>query len=65
MRLLKMAVLLLALGTLAACGNGEKRAKDDHVWKDQVKAVEKAKGVEKMLLDSAMQQMNQVDEQSQ
>ena len=65
MRLLMMTVLLVALGSLAACGDGEKRAKDDHVWKDQVKALDKAKGVEKMLQDSAMQQMKAVDEQSQ
>jgi|GEM_PF-5002333 len=64
MRRLSISVLLVLFASLAAC-DSQPRAKDDHVWKEQVKAVEKAKGVEKMLQDSAMQQMQQVDEQSQ
>jgi len=66
MRFLMIVVMPLMLVSLAACdSDGHKVAKDEHVWKDQVQALDKAKGVEKMLQDSAMQQMKQVDEQSQ
>jgi len=54
MRLLIMCVLLVGL---TACGNGEPIAKDEHVWKDQTKALNKAKEVEQMLMDSAKQRL--------
>jgi hypothetical protein len=61
-----MSLMLAMLVSVTACDNdAQKVKKDEHVWKDQVKALDKAKGVEKMLNDSAMQQMKRVDEQSQ
>lgn len=60
----KLSALLLVLMSLLACGSDEELAKGNHVWKEQTKAIDKAKEVEKMLQQRAMQHMQKADEQS-
>ncbi len=60
--------LVLSAVLLSACSNesdeqGEVR-KDDHVWKAQTEALEKARNVDKLLQDAAEKQRKKIDEQS-
>jgi len=64
MRFLMICVLLPGLLSLAGCSDDGQVAKGEHVWKEQTKALDKAKEVEKMLQKSAMNQMKQADRQS-
>jgi len=63
-------LLVVALLLISACSGGEdKTAKekpaDDHVWKAQTDALEKAKQTEQMIMDAAEQQKRKIEEQSQ
>jgi len=37
---------------------------EKHVWKEQTDTIEKAKGVEQLILDTTQQQKQDIDEQS-
>ena len=68
---------LMVVGWLAlvpGCSGGEpdaassarqSRVPDDHVFSDQVRALEKAEGVENMLLQGAERRRQAIDEQTQ
>jgi hypothetical protein len=67
-----MVVVWLAL--VPGCSDGEpdaaqsarqSRVPDDHVFSDQVRALEKAKAVENMLLQGAERRRQAIDEQAQ
>lgn len=49
---------------LVSCGGNEpdvSKTSEPHVWQDQVDALEKAKGVENMIMDSAAQQRQAIE----
>ena len=58
-----MCLKLMVLVSLVGCGSDEKVAKGEHVWKEQTKALDKAKAVEKTLMDSARQRLQQSNDQ--
>ena len=45
-------------------GNSVDKAKDEHVFKTQTDALDKAKQAEQMIMDAANQQKIKIDEQS-
>ena len=49
--LIRISVLGLALLALSACSSepGETQSRQEHVWKDQVEAIDKAREVETIL----------------
>ena len=67
-----IAVVMLAL--VAGCAQRNDNDSDDqdqpeesvkHVWSGQVGTIDKAKGVEQTLMQSAQQQSGEIDKQSQ
>lgn len=63
------ALLILTFLIVSGCSdNGDKAANeqsgDDHVWKTQTDALEKAKQTEQLIMDAAEQQERKIDEQS-
>lgn len=51
---------------LIACsdeGDSDSQAKTDHVWKEQTETINKAKEVEGMLMDSATNMQNAIENQ--
>ncbi len=57
---LSLAILSLALIALAACSSDpdEAQARKEHVWKDQVEAIDKAREVD-TILKRKQEQLNQ------
>ena len=53
----KLAALVGAMALLGACGGGssesERTIPEEHVWQDQVDALDKARGVEETLQNAA------------
>ncbi len=60
-------VPILVAGLLVACGDAsqEQQAADEHVWKDQVEALEKAQAVEQTLMESDARRREAIDAQGQ
>mgnify|MGYP000275952420 CR=1 FL=1 len=60
--LVKFAMGLLLLSLVAACDNEGDATKEikanDHVWSTQTEALEKAKQVEKLILDASDEKRN-------
>lgn len=61
MKTFTRALAVLSFVLIVGCSSGE----DDHVWQDQVDALEKAKQVEKKVQDTFEQQRQVLEEQSQ
>ena len=64
-----MVVIPFCCAALAACDGGHKEkvqepAVQEHVWQGQVKALDKAKEVEGVVMDSAEQQRQMVEQQT-
>jgi len=60
----KILVLLVTV-LLYACSNDESgTGTGDHVWKDQVKTIDKAKQAEQKILDAAELQRQAIEEQT-
>jgi hypothetical protein len=43
----------------------EQNKVEDHVWKEQIEMIDKAKDVEQMLNDAALQQQKLIEQQTQ
>lgn len=56
-------LVLIAMG-LPACSDEQNKV-EEHVWKKQTDIIDKAKDVEKMLNDAAVQQQKLIEEQTQ
>lgn len=68
-KMLKKVLFILFAGVfLAGCSAGDdsasKSSTDDHVFREQTRALERAQGVEKMILDSAGERGQQIEEQT-
>ena len=62
------SVLVITLLLLISCGesqnrNSEQQTNKDHVWKDQVEMLDKARQLEDMALDSAAKRRKQIEDQ--
>ncbi|MDX1519427.1 MAG: hypothetical protein R3318_04845 [Gammaproteobacteria bacterium] len=55
---------LILAGTLIAC-SGDDSGSGDHVWKDQVDTIERAKEAEKKVMEAVDLQRQAIEEQSQ
>ncbi len=56
--------LLIALGlVVGGCSNEDAEGRE-HVWKDQVETIDKAREVEGMILDAAKQQKKNAEDAS-
>ncbi len=63
-----LAVLLLVVGCVQKSNDDEDNPPEEsakHVWSGQVQALDKARGVEQTLMQSARQQGGEIDKQSQ
>jgi hypothetical protein len=64
----KILLIMIFLITSGCSGNEDKTAKEqpknDHVWKTQTDALEKAKKTEQLIMDSVEQKKRKIDEQS-
>lgn len=60
-----LSVIIMAL-FLVACSDSDnaQKVEQDHVWKEQVEMLDKAKAVEQMLQDSAALQKQRIDEKT-
>ena len=54
--------LLIALGLVVAGCSSEDSEGKEHVWKDQVETIDKAREVEGMILDAAKQQKKDAED---
>jgi len=63
---MKILLCLLAAVFITACSDSDQTQKveQDHVWKEQTDMIDKAKGVEQMLKDSAVLQQQRINEQT-
>ncbi len=66
----RVLILFLALAALAAAGCSKKedreaQTRDGHVWSTQTRALEKARDVERQVLEQAERQRKQIEEQAQ
>ncbi len=64
MNVFKTALVLLSIFIVSGCSDSVDKAKDEHVFKTQTEALEKAKKIEGMILDAASQQKNKIEEQA-
>ena len=63
---IKVTLLIFSCSCLIACSNeGDNgvEAKKDHVWKEQTDTIDKAREVEGMLMDSATNMQNAIENQ--
>ena len=58
---MKIPLALVVVLVLACTGCGDPKD-DGHIWKEQTDMLDKASGVEDMLLQSSQQQRKQIDE---
>lgn len=65
-RLVRLVAVVPFCVALAACGGSDEKAKviDEHVWQEQVNALEKAKAVEGTLMEAAEKQRQMLEQQS-
>jgi hypothetical protein len=65
---LKGIAVCLAVLLITSCSPGDDQASGqaggDHVWKEQVATMDKAKAVEKTVMDAAAKQAEAVEQQS-
>lgn len=61
---MKYFILLICILVLNGCSENNSSEKNDHVWKEQTEAIDKAKAVEGLLMDSAEDQRRQIHDQS-
>ena len=64
MNAFKAALVLLGIFIVSGCSDSVDKAEDEHVFKTQTEALEKAKKIEGMILDAASQQKNKIEEQA-
>ncbi|NOQ93618.1 MAG: hypothetical protein GQ547_03160 [Methylophaga sp.] len=63
---MKSLLVIIMTFFLMACSDSDnaQKVEKDHVWKEQVEMIDKAKAVEQMLQDSAALQKQRIDEQT-
>jgi len=59
-----LSIFLLSL-LLIACSDEEQDLQGKHVWKQQTDTIDKAKEVEKIMMDAAEETREAIEEQSQ
>ena len=60
-----LSIMIIVTVLAAACSDeGKSQEKQDHVWKEQTQALDKAKAVEGVLRDSARAQKQQIEEET-
>ena len=64
MLMTRTAACCCFLMSLAACSSDTDTAADEHVWEDQVEALDKAKEVEDMLKKAAAEQLENIQSQT-
>lgn len=57
-------ILLISIFILNGCSEDNNSQNNDHVWKEQTEAIDKAKAVEGLLMDTAEDQRRQIQDQS-
>jgi len=62
--MIKVLALLFTLLSLAACSD-ETQKVEDHVWKEQTDMIDKAKDVEVLINDAALQQRELIEQNTQ
>lgn len=64
---MKIHYLFLVVMTvcLTACSDETDKVQGDHVWKEQTDMIDKAKDVEVLINDAALQQRQQIEESTQ
>jgi hypothetical protein len=62
---MKIHYLLLVAVFMTACSDETDKVKGDHVWKEQTDMIDKAKDVEILINDAALQQRQQIEENAQ
>jgi len=58
-------LLVLVVVFMTACSDETDKVQGDHVWKEQTDMIDKAKDVEKLMNDAALQQRQQIEENTQ
>ncbi len=58
---MKMPLVMVVVSVLVCPGCGDPK-EDGHIWKEQTDMLDKASGVENMLLESNRQQREQIDD---
>ena len=61
---LNKVLLILAFVIVSGCSDSVDKATDDHVFKTQTDALDKAKQAETMIMDATAQQQRNIEEQS-
>ncbi len=64
-KFIKVIPFILLCSFLIACSNesADAEAEKDHVWKEQTATIDKAKEVESMLMDSAKNMQEAIEDQ--
>ena len=68
MHLLFKAVIVIFLFVAAGCGGQDEQAKsnrdpDDHVWKEQTRALQKAREVESLMQEESERRRREIEKQ--
>ena len=58
----KYLFLMLMLAVISACSDEKHPVDGDHVWKEQTDMIEKAKKVEQLVDDAALQQRQHIEQ---
>jgi hypothetical protein len=58
-------LLILMTVFMTACSDETDKVKGDHVWKEQTDMIDNAKEVEVLINDAALQQRQQIEENTQ
>jgi hypothetical protein len=63
--MIKIICIILVTLFISACDDSDapKEIGKDHIWKEQTDMIDKAKTVEQLVNDSAMQQKQAIDQQ--
>ena len=64
MKIIFAMTIVVTLLATACSDEGKSQDKQDHVWKEQTQALDKAKAVEGVLRDSARAQKQQIEEET-
>ena len=66
MKVINIFIISLLVLFITACSDDKTdKVQGDHVWKEQVEMIEKAKNVENMLQDAADLQQQRINQQTQ
>ncbi|MFW5446536.1 MAG: hypothetical protein ACKE8G_00225 [Methylophagaceae bacterium] len=62
--MIKLTALVVPILFIMGCSDEQNKV-EEHVWKDQTEMIDKAKDVEQMLNDAALQQQKLIEQQTQ